>query len=138
MQRHVVIPEIVLIVGSVVRVIVDGASAETIEMVVTALEWSEFWKSAEMPFADERRPVAALFQYGGKCRMLRRQSDIAADRDRFFQANGQAVLVAAGDQRRPRGRANCRVRVSLQETHTVFRNAVYVGCRQIGTSVTCH
>src|SRR3954453_813790 len=57
----IVVPEVVSI-AVLVRVVVDGAAAETIEMIVAALERTEVRQQAEMPLADKGGAVAGLLQ----------------------------------------------------------------------------
>jgi hypothetical protein len=44
------------------RVVVDSAAAEAVEVVVPTLQRPEMRERAQVPLADERRGVTSLFQ----------------------------------------------------------------------------
>ena len=60
MQLHVVVPQIVS--SGCVRIVVDSATPESVEMVVPALERAEFREQAQVPLSDKSRAVAGLLQ----------------------------------------------------------------------------
>src|SRR5213078_2735675 len=96
--------------GRLVREVVDAAAAEAPEMVVAALQGAVVGQRAEMPLADEGRAIARFAQQRGESRMVRRQAGLAGlARDRLFETDGQAVLIAAGDERGARRGADGRV-----------------------------
>src|SRR6185312_2213140 len=64
------------------------------------------------------------------------QSNLGSAGKRLFQPDRQPILITAGDERRPRSAANCRVRVSLQEAHALRRNGINIRSAKIGASVT--
>src|SRR5438552_18548584 len=99
MNRDRVVPQILLLIGAAVRVVVDGAAAEAVEMIVPALLRTERRQLAKVPLADERRPVTGLLQQRRNRRLLRREADDAVGRERFLEADAVPVLIAAGDQR---------------------------------------
>src|SRR6185312_7210810 len=68
--------------------------------------------------------------------MLGWQSNLGPAGKRLFQPDRQPILITAGDERRPRSAANCRVRVSLQEAHALRRNGINIRSAKIGASVT--
>ncbi len=42
-QLHVSVPEIVLLIRAGVGIVIHGAAAETVEVIVATLQRSEFW-----------------------------------------------------------------------------------------------
>src|SRR5207244_8594047 len=101
---NIAVPEIRLLTARVVRVVIDGAASEAEEVVVAALQWTELRQVAEMPFPDERRPVAGFPQQRWQRRMLRRQADIRRGvGQRLLEADTQPVLIAPCDQPDTRG-----------------------------------
>src|SRR5258707_2670262 len=72
--------------------------------------------------------------------MAGRQADILGSRriDRLFEPDWKAILIAPGDQRRARRRANGRVRVALREHQSLDRQAVDVRRRIITLAVAAH
>jgi hypothetical protein len=68
--------------------------------------------------------------------MFRRQADIAfASLQRLFKADGQTILIAAGDQSRPARGADGGIGVSLQETHAPSGDRVDIRRAEVRTSV---
>src|SRR4051812_47194695 len=88
-----------------VRVVVDGAAPESPEVLVAAFQGTVFGKASEMPLADQGGLVAGRAQQGRESRKLGRYPDVAPG-DRFLEPGGQAILVPAGDEREPGGRAD--------------------------------
>ena len=62
MAGDIVVPEIVSVIGALMRIVIDRATAEAVEMIIAALQWTEFRQTAEVPFADQRRAVSGLPQ----------------------------------------------------------------------------
>ena len=135
MHLDIVVPQIVFLVG--VRVVVDSAAAESVEMIVSALQRAEFRKQAQMPFSNQRGAVAGFLQQRRQGGMVGRQADIAS-RQRLLQPDRQPVLVAAGDQRGARCRTDRGVGVGLQKPHALRRQSIDVRRADIGTPVTRH
>src|SRR6202048_2793758 len=121
-----------------VRVIVDGAAAETKEVIITALERTEFRQSAQMPFADQAGAVARLLQQRWQGRMIGRQADIRVARPWLLEPQPQPILVAAGDQRETRSGAEGRIGVALKEAHSSRGDAVNIWRGEVAASVTGH
>src|ERR1700722_15887075 len=84
----ITIPEIVPPARVLVRVIVNGATANTEESIVSADQGAEFRRHPEVPFAYQTRIVSSLLQQRWQGRMVRRQSDIGLARERLFQSKG--------------------------------------------------
>src|SRR6185312_17143742 len=96
----------------------------------------EFRRDAEMPFADQGRAVARFPEERRQSRMLRRQSNTGfCDRQRFLETDAEAILIAPGDQRGPGGRTDRRIRIGLEQAHTVRGDAVDVGRFEVWTAV---
>ena len=118
------------------REVIEGAAAESPEVIVAALERAEVGQIAEVPFAEQGGAVAGFLEERGQRGMLGRQAQSGvAGAQRLVEADGQAVLIAAGDQRGPRGRAHGRVGVGLQELHALGGEAVDVGRVVIAAAV---
>ena len=136
LDRHVVVPEIGLLIGARVRVVVDGAAAEPVEMVVAAQKRTEFRQAAEMPFADEGRAIASFPEKRRQRWLLGRQSDDSRGGQRLLQTDREAVLISAGDQRDAGGRADRRIGVRLQKTHAGRGETIDVRRSKVGPAVT--
>src|SRR5438034_2435541 len=109
------------------RVIVHSAPAETEEVIITALERTEFRQSAQMPLADQAGAVARPLQQRRQGRMLGRQAHLGVARQRLLEPQPQPILVAAGDQRETRGGADGGIGVALKEAHSSRGDAVIEG-----------
>src|SRR5436190_3525450 len=69
--------------------------------------------------------------------MLRRQTDAGVARaERLFEAETQPVLIAAGDERHSRRRADRGVRVALKETDATRGYTIDVGRLHVRPAVT--
>src|SRR5262245_13467504 len=99
MDLDVMVPQIVLLTGVDVRVIVHRAAAEAKEMIIPALERTEFRQCAQMPLADQASAVPNLLQQRRQSRMLGRQADLGVARQRLLEPQTEPILIAAGDQR---------------------------------------
>src|SRR4029453_5599293 len=89
------------------RIIVRPAAIVAVEMVVAEIVGTGFRGKGEMPFCDEGGAITGLFEQGGHGGMAGRQGEqVRRDRDRLLEADGQALLVAAGGERGPRGTAS--------------------------------
>src|SRR5260370_18715903 len=84
-----------------------------------------------MPFEEQGRGVAGLFEQRGKSRVFRRKSDIGVAYQRLLQAKQQPILVAAGNKRGARGRTDGGIRVSLQKTQSLRGDAVNIRSAEI-------
>ena len=119
MDQCVLIPEVVgrsIGCAGLVGEVVELAAAEAVEVVVSALERAVVRQPAQVPFADQRGAVAGFFEQRRQRGMFGRQADVACGPgERFFQADGQAVLVASGDERDAGGGADGGVGVGLGE-----------------------
>ena len=120
--------------------IVGSAAENAEEMVVAALDRAEVRQEAEMPLADQRGAIARLPEQRRQRGMARRQADIPGRRriDRLLEPDRQPVLIAAGDQRRARRRADGRIGVGLGEPHPFQREAVDVRRRVVELAVATH
>ena len=119
------------------REVIDRAAAETIEIVVAALQRTEIGQPPQMPFADQRGLVTGLLQERRQGRMLRRQTDLARHTraQRLFEPDGQPVLVTPGNQRDAGGGADRGIGIGLREAHTLGGDAIDVGRREIAAAV---
>ena len=124
MQRRVAIPQVGMIRHGVGEII-DRAAAEPPEMLISAFERSEARQGPEMPLADEPGFIAGVAQERRKSGVRRRDPDIAA-RDRLLETDREAILVAAGDQRRARRRTNRAVGIGLSEPQSFGGQAIDV------------
>jgi hypothetical protein len=126
-------------IGPVVE-IVGGAAQDSEEAVVAALERAEIRQEAEMPFADQRGAVACLAKQRRQRGMIGRQADVLRRYgvDRLLQADREAILVAAGDQRGARGRADRGIGVALGEAHSLKREPVDVRGEIVALAVAAH
>ena len=116
LDGHVVVPEIGLVIGAFVPIVVDAAAAESVEVIVAALQRAEFRQFAEVPLADERRRIAGFLQQRRQRRMLGRQADHGvSSAERFLETEPQAVLIASGDERRARCGTDRGVGIALQK-----------------------
>jgi hypothetical protein len=123
-RGHAVGPQIGIVVE-----IIRGASADAVEMVVAALERAVFRQRSQMPFAHQHRRVTRPPKLRGQRRQPRwepHHHSVVASGQGFFEADGQAVLIAARDDGRARGRAYGRVGIGLQEAHAARRDPVDV------------
>jgi hypothetical protein len=120
-----------------VREVIDRAAAETIEIVVAALQRTEIGQPPQMPFADQRGLVAGLLQERRQGRMVRRQTDLArhARAQRLFEPDRQPVLVTPGNQRDAGGGADCRIGIGLGEAHALGGDAIDIGRGEIAAAV---
>ena len=144
-DRHFLFVELVglgaaaRVIGPVIEV-VGGAAEDAEEVVVAALDRAEIRQEAEMPLADQRRAVAGGAQQRRQGRMTWRQADGLGRRrvDRLLEADGQPILIAPGDQRRPRRRTDGRVGVGLGEFQPLEREPVDVRRRVVLLAVAAH
>ena len=127
----IAVPQVGFVAGVAVRVVVERTGAEAPEVLVAALQRSERRQHAQVPFADQRRGITGVAQQRRQGGMFGRQSDIGLAGERFLEPQGQAVLVAAGDQREACRGTDCRVGVGLGEAHAAFGDAVDVGRREV-------
>src|SRR5690349_10079464 len=85
-----------------VRVIAGIAAHDAEELVIPALQWTVAGQIAEMPFSDQRRPVAGIPQRAGQSGVIRRDAHLRrvaiTPPQRFDKPDRQAVLVTPGDQ----------------------------------------
>ncbi len=68
--------------------------------------------------------------------MYGRQTNIPTDSQRFFQANLQSILVAAGYQCRACRRTDRRVGIRLEQANAFLRYAIDIRCAEVGAAVT--
>src|SRR5260370_10552400 len=76
MDANVIIPEIFVVPSIRVAEIVHRSAAKSVEMIVATLERTKLRQNALMPFSDQGRAVAGLFEQRGQSRVFRRKSDI--------------------------------------------------------------
>src|SRR6185369_11826147 len=81
----VLVPQIVILTRVKMRVVVHGAPAETEEVIITALERTEFRQGAQMPLADQAGDVACPLQQRRQGRMLWRQADLTVARQGLLE-----------------------------------------------------
>src|SRR5262249_6744112 len=105
MERNVLVPE-VFPASISMRKIVQRAAAESIEMIVAALQRAKPGESAQMPLADQSRAVTGFLQERRQGGMFGRQTNLRISRQRLFQAQAQPILVTARDQCHARGAAH--------------------------------
>jgi hypothetical protein len=120
-----------------VREVIDRAAAETIEIVVIALQRTEIGQPSQMPFANQRGLVTGLFQERRQGRMVRRQTKPArpTGAQRLFEPDGHPVLVTPGNQRNAGGGADCGIRIGLCEAHALGGDAIDIGRGEIAATV---
>src|ERR1044072_7573589 len=84
--------------------IVGTAADYAEEVVVAALQWTEIWQVAEMPFANQGGGIARLLQQRRQSGVAWRQADVLGTyrTNWFFEPDRQASLITASDQRRAR------------------------------------
>jgi hypothetical protein len=127
LDGHVAIPQIRLLIGAVVRVVVERAAAETVEVLVAASQWTVRRQRTQVPLTDEGRRITRLPEQRGEGRMLGRQPDVTRRRwQRLLETDAQPVLVAAGDQSNACRGADRRIRIRLQQAHAVGRETIDV------------
>ena len=136
-HRLVVVPEIRGAGAAGVQVVVDGAAAIAVEMVIAAFQRAEIGQVAEVPLADQGGAVAGLAQQRRQGGVVRWQADalFRAAGQRFLQPDGQAHLVAAGDDGDARGGADRGIGIGLGEAHAARGDAVDVRGLQIRPAV---
>jgi hypothetical protein len=120
-----------------VREVIDRTAAETIEIVVSALQRTEIGQPPQMPFADQRGLVTGLLQERRQGRMARRQTDLARRprAQRLFEPDRQPVLVTPSDQRDSGSGADRGIGISLREAHALGGDAVDIGRREIAAPI---
>src|SRR3984893_9884558 len=138
MDLDVLVPQIMLLTRGDVREIVHGFAAETEEVIITALERTEFWQSAQMPLADQASAVARLLQQRRESGMLGREADLRVAKQRLGEGQVEPILVAAGDQCETRGGADGGIGVTLKEAHSSRGDAVNIWRGKVAASVTGH
>src|SRR5690348_15452540 len=108
--------------------VVDRAAHRAEEPFVTALARTEMRRVAEMPLPNERGRVPGGAQERRQRRQRRRQAELGiaarARAERLFGAAAKAILVAAGHQREPRGRAHRRIGVAIGEAQALPGDAI--------------
>ena len=57
----IIVPEIGRSGSARVQIVIHGAAAITVEMVVPTFQWAEVGEIAEMPFTDQRSAIAGAF-----------------------------------------------------------------------------
>src|SRR3954447_18099324 len=97
MDLPVVLEQVVRAEAVLVGEVVDAARQGAEMLVVSALQGAEGRREAEMPLADQGRPVARLGETRCKCRMGGRQADhlvaVHGAADRLLGRTANAVLV---------------------------------------------
>src|SRR6266481_9757182 len=137
MDSHIIVPKIILATYSV-REIVHCPAAKSVEMIVATLQRTKLWQKTQMPLANQRRAVAGFSQQRGQRRVFRGKPDIEVATQRLLQAEPHPILVAAGNQRRPRGGAHSGIRVSLQKTQSLRGDAVDIRSAKIWAAIAGH
>ena len=135
-----VLPEVGLPVAAHMRVPIDVARQKTPEIVEAVAVGMELGLEAKMPFADEGGRIPLVLQELRQRTSGRREADIEASGRRGGVClertlEPQALLVAARDQRRPRGRAHRRVRVELCQPDAFAREPIEIGCLDVRRAV---
>src|SRR5690606_29896858 len=120
LNLRIAVPEAVAggFVGQIEAVlkVVDAAFAEAPEMVVAALEGAVIGEMAEVPLAHQGCSITGGAEDGGEGGGGGRQADGGlVGGQGFGEADGEPVLVAAGDEGGAGGGADGGVRVALQE-----------------------
>ncbi len=111
-----------------VREVIDAAVFEAPEMVVATLERTVVRKISQMPFPEQRCPIASRLQDRGERGVIRRNTgSIRSRRQRLCETHRQPILIAPRDQRRARSRTHRRIRVRLQESRAARRDTVDCG-----------
>ena len=119
------------------REVIDRAAAETIEIVVTALQRAEIGQPPQMPFADQSGLVTGPFQERRQGRMGRRQTDLARHTraQRLLEPDLRSVLVTPGNQRDAGGGADRGIGVGLRKAHALGGDAVDIGRREVAAAI---
>ena len=123
-----VLEEVVVPARVAMAEVVDPAAQRAEVLGVAALQRTEVRRKAEVPLAGKRRRVAGVAQQRRQRRMRRRQAQIVPParlaRDRLLGRAPEAILVAAGHQRKARGRAHRRVGIAVGEAQPGSRHRV--------------
>src|SRR5437762_14191641 len=102
MNLRIIVPKIFRVgVGPAgfVREVIQPAAAKAEEVVVATLERAEIRQPTEMPLTEQGRAVSGLLQQRRQSRMFWREPQLSlCATERFVQANGKTILVAAGNQ----------------------------------------
>jgi len=130
-----VVPEVWFVVGPGVPEVVEGTAADTVEVVVPALQRPKRRLRSEVPLTDEEGPITLGSEQRGQRRMPGRQADVGGGAQGLVETDPQAVLVPAGDEGSPGRRADRRVGVRLEEADTVGGDPVDVGRRKAAPAV---
>src|SRR5262245_40754102 len=91
-----------------------------------------------MPFPNERGAVAGFPEQRWQRRLRRRQTGNAGGSERFLETDGKPILIATGDERDTRRRADGGICVGLKKPHAVGGETIDVRRVEVRPAITCN
>src|SRR5678809_873644 len=136
MCRLVILEQIVITARIGVLVIIDESALESEEGVEPVGNWAVLLLVAQVPLADERRPIAVVLQELRQRAAGRAQSLLArGPRGTKRHLDPHPLLIAPRYQRRSCGRA-ARRGIEISEPRAVLREAVDIRRLDVRRAVT--